>query len=736
MKTESQRIGHYELQHCLRQDPIGETWRAYDSSAKRTVILKLYRTDESAVADTLTSYLDDVEQIAALHHPNIARIYDIQLISPKQSGGTSALICVAVEYIEGETLADFIKQTTGAGKMPVSSEVVQLFTALALALDGAHQRGIVHGNLKPTNILLAQTSGGSKRMGTPLITDFGQTKFTGKKQSNDLPFYLAPEQIKGASAGGRCDIYALGVLLYELYTSTPPFRGNRPIAVMMQHVNALPTSPDLVNPGISPALARVILRCLDKDPQARFSTVTALAVELASALHVPVPESLRHFAHLQGQVLPETHPSGMVKDADLSAPPGLSQSDLAILHSRRRQARSLIIISIIALICLVGAGFGAMQFMRGKAAMSASAGAGVATGNAFFLSSGQINETTTQGINDELEVDLSNLSAPAPGKSYYAWLLGDRSQTEVTPLLLGRLTIVQGNVHLLYTGDSRHTNLLTFASRFLINEDDARRPSSDPLLDQRSWRYYATIPQTADPADKMHFSMLDHLRHLLVESPELAVRGLHGGLAYWFARDTSAVAKAADGLDRAWQQKDAATIHEQVVRVLDYLDGSSFIQPDVPAGTPFLADAQIANIALLGPESHETYAPGFVYQNEPPPGYVYLVQTHLNGALLSPQATANQHQLALQINGGIDSARRALTQLYQDARQLVKMNTAQLLQASTLTLLNDLVTQAQYAFTGQPNPSTGTAQSGALWIYNNLQRLATFNLAPYPAPHK
>lgn len=735
MKTESQRIGHYELQQCLRRDGIAETWRAYDSNAQLTVILKLYRTDKLDVADTLAGYLDDVEQIAGLHHPNIARIYDIQLLSPQQAGGSSALICMAVECVEGETLADFIKQTASAGKMPVSSEVVQLFAALALALDGAHQHGVVHGNLKPANILLAPSKGGAKRLGTPLITDFAQTKFSAKKQGNDLPFYLAPEQIQNTPTSGRCDIYALGVLLYELYTGMVPFRGNRPIAVLMQHVNAAPTSPDLVNPGISSALAQVILRCLAKDPKARFSTVTALALELASVLHVPVPENLRHFAQLQGMALPEApeaRVSGTVKEADLSLPPGLHQPDLSLLRNRRRQTRSIVIFSIIVLLCLAGAGFGAMQVMRGKtAAPGTGIGNGVATGHAFFLNSGQINEATTQGINDELEIDISNLADPAPGKSYYAWLLADSSQTEVAPLLLGRLHLAQGNVHLLYSGDSKHTNLLTFASRFLINEDDTQHPSSDPLLDQRSWRYYAALPQQPDPADKLHFSMLDHLRHLLVESPELAVRGLHGGLAFWFVRDASAVAKAADSLDRDWQQKDAATIHEQIVRILDYLDGVSFIQSDVPASTPFLADAQIAHIALLGPAQPETYAPGFVYQNEPPPGYIYLVQTHLNGALLSPQTTQDQHQLAIQINGGIDSALRALTQVYQDARQLFKLSSAQLLQASTLTLLDDLVTQAQYAYTGQPDPSTGTARSGALWIYNNLQRLATFNLAVY-----
>jgi eukaryotic-like serine/threonine-protein kinase len=727
MKTESQRIGHYELQQRLGQDNAGETWRAYDNGAKRIVILKLYRTDALDVADTLTTYLDDVEQIASLHHPNIARIYDIQLLAPNQAGNASSMICIAIECVEGETLADYIKGTAAAGKMPSSAEIVQLFSALALAIDVAHQHGVIHGNLKPENILLNRPAAGQGRMGTPLVTDFEQTKLAGKRHGNDIPFYLAPEQVKGASANERSDIYALGVLLYELYTGVPPFRGNRPIAVMMQHVNALPTAPDLVNPGISAALAQVILCCLAKDPRKRFPTVTSLTIALADALRVPVAESLRHFALSQGNAAQLESLPGTVKDVDLSVPGGSGLPDLS--HAVRRKSRSLtlVVISLITLVFILGASFGATQFMRPHP----KGGAFQVTGQAFFLNSGQLNENTTQGINDELQVDISNLPDPASGKSYYAWLLGDISQTETAPLLLGRLTIVRGSVHFLYTGDSQHTNLLTFASRFLINQDDAQNPSSDPLLDQSSWRYYALIPQTPDPTDKLHFSMLDHLRHLLVESPELAVRGLHGGLAFWFARDASAVSNAADGLARDWQNKDTSTLHSQVIRMLDYLDGSSYIKPDVPTNTPFLADAQTAQVALLGPSPQEAYAPGYVFQNEPPPGYVYLVQTHLNGALLSPQATPAQHQLALQINGGTDKVRQALMQVYQDAKQLVNMTDAQLLQKSALALLDDMATQAQYAYTGQPNPSTGTSQGGALWIYANLQRLATFVVAPF-----
>lgn len=735
MRIESQHIGQYELHQRLHQDNAGETWRAYDTAVQRMVILKFCRTDGLDSADALTGYLRRIEEVASLHHPGIVHIHNVQVLAPRSTGEPSPLICLAIEYIEGETLAEYIASTSAVGRTPSPAEIVQLFSSLAIALDSAHQRGVIHGNLKPTNILLNQRSEAQSRVGAPVLTDFALSKLVSKRYSNDIPLYLAPEQIKGVPADERSDIYALGVLLYELYTGTPPFRGSRPIAVMMQHINALPTSPDLVNPGVSPTLAQVILRCLAKDPQQRFPNATFLTLALADALHLAVPENLRRFALSLG-ITPSVEPLAAPVDttvdrqspiADKALPPQRPEAMLA--RSRKRANRSLVIITILALVFILGAGFGAMMLMQRNVFAPAQGG-----GHAFFLNSGQLNQSTTQGINDELQVNLANLPAPAEGKSYYAWLLGDVKQSEVIPLSLGRLTLEQGNLQLLYKGDQRHTNLLAVFSRLLITEDNTRAPSSNPLLDQSTWRYYAVIPQTPDQADALHFSMLDHLRHLLVESPELAIRGLHGGLAFWFARNAASVASLASTLSEDWHNKATGAIRDQIIRILDYLDGSTVIKTDLPASTPWLADAQVAQMPLLGPAPKNANPPGYVFQNETPPGYVYLIQTHLNGAVLAPQTTQEQHQLAVQINRAIDSARRALTGVYQDAKRLFSLTNVQLLQASSLAMMDDLATQAQYAYTGQPNPSTGTTQGGSLWIYNNFQRLATFDVQQYAAP--
>jgi hypothetical protein len=355
-------------------------------------------------------------------------------------------------------------------------------------------------------------------------------------------------------------------------------------------------------------------------------------------------------------------------------------------------------------------------------------------GHAYFLSSGQFNADSPQGINDELEVVLSGIPDPPAGQSYYAWLLADQNVSESLPLSLGPLHVDHGSVRLLYRGDQQHTNLLGVASRFLITLDDAHHPTSNPLLDTSTWRYYAAIPLIPSPTDKLHFSMLDHLRHLLVESPELSIRGLHGGLAFWLVRNTATVSALANSARDALHNKDAATIRGQVIRLLDYLDGQAFARTDLPPGTPLLADARASQVALLGPTPQNPDAPGYSYSGEVPPGYVYLISEHMAGAIQSPQTTPDQRRLAVQINAALDGEIRLFGQVRLDAGQLLNMDRSQLLQAPALVLLNDLATQAQYAYTGQPDPSTSQAGGGALWIYDNLQRLAAFEVRPFVAP--
>ncbi|MGH2497675.1 MAG: protein kinase domain-containing protein [Ktedonobacteraceae bacterium] len=742
-----QRIGKYELYKRMATNKMGELWVGRDSQSKSYAVIKVFYTTLHADSDAMLQFRQQAEQVAALHHPNIARIYDLSIVPARNPEGQFAsMICLVMEYIEGQSLAEYMQNTPNRGKLRPGSETVQIFTPVGQAIDYAHQHGIIHGNLKPSNILLRKDNEAGGQPGEPVLTDFGFLKLLETRGGTASPFYLSPEQVRGQSATERSDTYSLGVMLYEFCTGVLPFRGSRPIAIMMQHLNTPPTPPALMNTTLPSALTNVILRSLAKEPGRRFANASSMSVALAQSLNVPIPESLSKSVNIQSIMHEMEDISTLLSQAEADMSPFSastssqkngangqtlsSRSGPARSRTRRKSALNPWLLASILVLLL--AGFATIGTLLLAPQNNGAASSNQIAGHAYFVNSGQFNVNGPQGINDELQLNLSGISEPPADKTYYAWLLADRSVSESLPISLGPLRVDHGSVQLLYRGDAQHTNLLQVASRFLITLEDTQNPTTNPLIDTSTWRYYAEIPEIPSPIDKLHFSMLDHLRHLLVESPELSIRGLHGGLAFWFVKNAFAVVDAANSAREAWHNSDPTTIHNQVIQLLDYIDGSSFVTADVPHGTPLLADAQASQIALLGLAPNAPVPPGYVYNNEVPPGYVYLISEHMGGAIESPQTTPDQKALAIKINKALDVEVSVLSQARQDAKQLLAMSRTQLLQPAALAILNDLATQAQNAYTGQINPTIGQSAGGALWTYNNLQRLVAFDIRPYP----
>lgn len=749
-----QRIGKYELYKRMATNKMGELWVGRDSQSKSYAVIKVFYTTLHADSDSMLRFRQQAEQVAALHHPNIARIYDLSIVPTKNPEGQFAsMICLVMEYIEGQSLAEYMQNTPNRGKLRPGSETVQIFTPVGQAIDYAHQHGIIHGNLKPPNILLRKDSEAGSQPGEPVLTDFGFLKLLEIRGGTASPFYLSPEQVRGQAATERSDTYSLGVMLYEFCTGVLPFRGNRPIAIMMQHLNTPPTPPALMNTTLPAALTNVILHSLAKDPAKRFANASSISVALAQSLNVPIPESLSKSVDIQSIMHELEDNSALLPQAEADISPfsaskpsqkngangqtlsSRSGAGVAFPHAARPRTRRKIALNLwllISILVLLLAGLGTVSTLLLAPQSNKSASSNQIVGRAYFVNSGQFNVNGPQGINDELQLNLSGIPEPPAGKTYYAWLLADRSVSESLPIALGPLRVDHGSVQLLYRGDAQHTNLLQVASRFLITIEDTQHPTSNPLIDTSTWRYYTEIPEIPSPTDKLHFSMLDHLRHLLVESPELSIRGLHGGLAFWFVKNSFAIVDAANSAREAWHSSDLTTIRNQVIQLLDYIDGSAFVTTDVPHGTPLLVDAQASQIALLGLAPNAPDPPGYVYNGEVPPGYVYLISEHMGGAIESPQTTPDQKALAIKINKALDAEVSILNQARNDAKQLLAMSRTQLLQPAALAILNDLAAQAQNAYTGQINPTTGQSDGGALWTYNNLQRLVAFDIRPYP----
>src|SRR5437588_5695697 len=842
-----------ELQERLGRGGMAEAWKAYDPQLQRSVVVKIFHTDLLTDPDFMTRFrnlprVHEAKLLVSLQHPHIVRLHGFHVSSADEA--EEALAYVVMDYVDGPTFAEYLRKTSYQKAFPSAADVTQLFASIAATLDFAHRQGVIHGDLKPTNILLDKHNTSHHAMGEPMLTDFGLSSllgisagaFNGKELY--VPFYLSPEQAQGHPATERSDIYALGVLLYETFTGTRPFRSSSPAIIREQHVNTEPPPPGRVNPEISPALAAVIMRSLAKDPQERFPSAASLVTALAEALKVSDPEILSQpdssanamngQADLRsteptelpdllsstvlsspqsatslsnGQGSPATPPDASDEEegrsesaasaftivatnpslasvqaspratsaASASAPPKAASappepasaplqasadttspassspsSRVPVVVSppespkpeRRRSPfkRNLTIALLIILILLLVAStlVAIFVFPRKQANTVTTATTLPVVGHVYFLSSGKLYVNNNQGIYDEVFLDLHNIAAPDPDKSYYAWLLSDSNQSDVTWIALGKLSVTQGKVNYLYPGLPTHVNLLTDYSRLLITQEDASGPSLNPVLIPAAWRYYGEIYQLPSPKDRNHFSLLDHLRQMLVQAPELTVLGFPGGLSIWLMRNVEELLRwSVEAKDRFL---NPVAVRALLVNILYYLDGEcapADLQ-GVPAGTPTTLQnatmAHIARFALVNPCLQEQQEQAenieYVFGNTPHDFIDHLL-FHLNGVVKSPGTLGDLNTLTSQLNTAITNVKDSLTQLRQDALQLVHMSDQQLAQPSAQALVGDMALQARYAYSGQPDPVTGNTQGGATWVYNNVQRLATFEVTPY-----
>ena len=301
MNTNPGLMNRYELQERLGQSSIAEVWKAFDTQMHRYVAIKILHGNLQADPEFVTRFQREVQVIASLHHPNIVQYYDFS--TSLLPGAANANAYMVMDYVEGWSLANYIRNTAREGKLLPITDIVRLFTSIGIAVEYAHRQGMVHGDIKPANVLLDKRNTSRNPMGEPIVTDFGVAKLLGSTAAstsgswNAAPLYISPEQVMGSPATARSDIYSLGIMLYEICTGTPPFLGSNPAAIMNQHVNTIPASPALINPTLPPALITVIMRSIAKDPSLRFPTALALVTALADAsqqeaLRAPIPESV------------------------------------------------------------------------------------------------------------------------------------------------------------------------------------------------------------------------------------------------------------------------------------------------------------------------------------------------------------------------------------------------------------------------------------------------------------
>lgn len=290
MNLRPKQLGKYELQERLGQGGMAEVWKAFDPQLKRYVAIKFLHTNLRSDPDFVNRFVREGQAIASLHHPNIVQVYDFQMSSEDSEGSMAYMI---MDYIEGRTLADYIRETSNVGVFPSHIDIVRLFTAICQAVDYAHEHHMIHRDIKPANILLDSRNKQRNPMGEPVLTDFGIVKMLGSAtltatgMSLGTPLYISPEQVKGLPGNEQSDIYSLAVMLYEICAGVPAFQGDTPYGIMIQRLHTLPAPVSQINPQMPVALDEVIYRSLAIEPQERYATASLLAAALAQALQVP-----------------------------------------------------------------------------------------------------------------------------------------------------------------------------------------------------------------------------------------------------------------------------------------------------------------------------------------------------------------------------------------------------------------------------------------------------------------
>lgn len=271
-------VGRYQIEASLGEGGMGQVFRAHDTRLGRTVALKLMRTKFIQSQDFRRRLEHEARAVSSLNHPNICALYDVS-----EQEGAPFLV---MEYVEGETLTAVLKK----GRLSVE-DTLRYGVQIAGALAAAHARHIIHRDLKPPNVII--TPAGVK------VLDFGIAKklasdadreplFTGTQPGLLLgtPAYMSPEQISGAPVDSRSDIFALGVVLYEMLCGRRPFQGDTALNTVAAVLHKVPDSPRSLRPGIPSPLERIVMRCLEKRPEARFASAdevrSALSAQLAS----------------------------------------------------------------------------------------------------------------------------------------------------------------------------------------------------------------------------------------------------------------------------------------------------------------------------------------------------------------------------------------------------------------------------------------------------------------------
>jgi serine/threonine-protein kinase len=318
--------GRYRIIGLLGRGGMGEVYRATDLTLGQSVALKFLPPEAAGNTRLLERFAGEVRVARQVSHPNVCRVYDL--------GEIDGAPFISMEYVDGEDLSSLLHRI---GRLP-GDKAIETARKICAGLAAAHDRGIIHRDLKPQNIMM-------NKRGEVVIMDFGLAaiadQLSGAEARNGTPAYMAPEQLKGAEVTARSDIFALGLVLYELFTGKRPYEAKTVPQLLSQQESGQLLSMTTVAADIDPAVEKAIRRCLDPDPLKRPSGALAVAASLpggdplAAALaagETPSPELVAAAGKTEGMALRYSVPCLLVVLAAVGAAPFLRQRGATLMH--------------------------------------------------------------------------------------------------------------------------------------------------------------------------------------------------------------------------------------------------------------------------------------------------------------------------------------------------------------------------------------------------------------------
>jgi tRNA A-37 threonylcarbamoyl transferase component Bud32 len=538
-------IGHtlskVTIQKLLGRGGMAEVYLGTHNTLNRPVAVKILHGHLLEDDSLMERFRSEAQAVANLRHPNIIQVFDFDIVEDRPY--------IVMELLEGPSLADYMDALHKTGQTLPFAVTGRLITGIAGALDYAHGRGIVHRDVKPSNVLLRSEVSSINLVAPlpadvqPVLTDFGVARManatirTASGAIVGTPAYMSPEQVSGTTVDARSDIYSLGVVLYEMLSGRLPFSGEEDTvaSALIKHI----TEPPQPLPEVPQVVQAVVFRALAKDRSERYQKASEMALDLRQALGVPL--GTREMDMLRAS-------------ASVPTPPGLMAPTVRVAGKSFRSTRALWTVGLIGfLIVVMGVGIllgtGALSDKDNKTPGAAS----LSMENMPEESFGVLDFGSETGKTiDRATLTVVNLAPPPEDMRYEAWLLGSETRRS-----MGALDVDQnGSGELTFVGNTDE-NLLAVFGRFEITlEPD---PDSNPLPTGD-----AVYSGAAPPGS------LSHIRHLLAafsRTPD------GGGLVINLQKQADLITKTAQDMLDSQEEGDLDELKSQAEGLVNLIEG-------------------------------------------------------------------------------------------------------------------------------------------------------------------